>query len=475
MEDNRFEKNVAEEMGSFKLKPSDAVWQQVDAQLKKDRKRRRWIIFFLFAGLLLGGAGLLYVTADKNEQPSAALHQPSNTTSATTADNKTTQADNSNTSTANEQPNEKQTEKHTVTEPSTTIAATTTDEPVLKVQEPLVTVSLKKNKTVAASKLVPAVQVAQTKRQDKLLITQEDKTVVAAVKHEENSVVDATPLTKPQTEVIATSVAVKDIVEKVAADSVSTSAMPVPADSIAKPESKWRWGLQLNTGIAQIRDNVFPGGMSVVADASPLTGNNVGTGGPTRITVNQFTIKPSLQFGIGIVARKTVFKKHAFVTGLQYQYSSYKVEQSQRIDSFYQTTSSFSTVMLTNSDAVFKTHSVAVPLDLEWKIASTANGLFRLGTGLQQWFTLSSLKIGTVSSSFRYAGTTTNSLAGGNSTATKATWQPVLQLAPAYEWGAKKQIAQLGLYFNYGLRPVYKTSLSDYWWQTGVRYRIYFK
>lgn len=473
MEDNRFEKNVAEEMGSFKLKPSDAVWQQVDAQLKEDRKRRRWIIIFLFTGLLLGGAGLLYVTADKNEHASTALHSSANT--ITTAEERKKQTDQNNASTVNNQPNDNQTKKSSTTEPTATGVPVKTEEPESNIQQPVVTISLKKNKTVAASKLVSTVQVAQTKRQNKLVITQEDKTVVAAVKQEENSVVDATPLTEPKMEVKAISVAVKDSVEKVTADSVSTSAMPVPADSIAKPESKWRWGLQLNTGIAQIRDNVFPGGMSVVADAPPLTGNNVGTGGPTRITINQFAIKPSLQFGIGIVARKTVFKKHAFVTGLQYQYSSYKVEQRQRIDSFYQTSNSFSTLMLNNSAAAFKTHSVAVPLDLEWKIASTAKGLFRLGTGLQQWFTLSSLKKGTLASSFRYDGATTTSLASGNRTVTKTTWQPVLQLAPVYEWGLQKQTAQLGLYFNYGLRPVYKTSASDYWWQTGVRYRIYFK
>ncbi len=471
MEDKQFEQKVSLEMDSFKLKPSDAVWQQVDAQLKEDRKRRRWIIIFLFTGLLLGGAGLLYVTADKDEHASTALHSSKNT--ITTTEEKTKKADQNNTSTVNEQTNNKPTTNNSTTEPTATVAPAKTEEPA-NIQQPVAAVSLKKNKTVAVSKYLPTVKVSQTKQQDKLLITQEDKTVVAAVKQEENIIVDTTSLTEPKTEVVALTIAVKDSLEKVTADSVSAVAIPVPADSIAKPKSKWRLGLQVNTGIAQIRDNVFPGGMSAVADASPLTGNNGGTGGPTRITVNQFAIKPSLQFGVGIVVRKNVFKKHAFVTGLQYQYSSYKVEQSQRVDSFYQTTNSFSTVMLNNSTAVFKTHSIAVPLDFEWKIASTAKGLFRLGTGLQQWFTLSSLKDGIVSSSFRYAGTTANSLAGGNSTATKATWQPVLQLAPAYEWAAKKQTSQLGLYFNYGLRPVYKTSSSDYWWQTGLRYRIYF-
>ncbi len=134
-----------------------------------------------------------------------------------------------------------------------------------------------------------------------------------------------------------------------------------------------------------------------------------------------------------------------------------------------QTTSSFSTVMSTESSAAFKTHSLAVPLDVEWKIASTAKGVFRLGTGLQQWFVIASAQKGNPLSAFRYSNTTANKVKA-------VTWQPVLQLTPLYEWTAKKQTSQLGLYFNYGLRPVYNTATTakDYWWQTGLRYRLYF-
>ena len=474
MEDNRFEQRVAEEMGSFKLKPSDAVWQQVNAQLQEDRKRRRWIIVFLFAGLLLGGAGLLYVTADKSEHSSTALHQPTNTN--TTGGNKTTKTDNNNTSIVNEQLNEKQTGELTAKKPATTTNAATTEVPLSNAQQPVATVTLqKKKKMVVAAKPAATIPVIQYKQEDKFVTTQEDKQVVAAVTQEGNTVVDTAVVTEPKSDVTAAPVAVKDSEEKETADSASVITTVVPADSTIQSKNKWRLGLQVNAGIAQIRDNVFSGAMSVTADAAPLLGNNGGTGVPTRITVNQFSIRPSLQFGVGVVVRKPVKKKHLFSTGVQYQYSSYKVEQSQRVDSFYQTTNSFSTVMLANTNAVFKTHSLAVPLDIEWKIAATAKGMFRLGTGLQQWFTLSSLKQGYVAASFRYAGTTSGMVAGGNATAKTTTWQPVLQLAPVYEWGLNKQTSQLGLYFNYGLRPVYKTSSSDYWWQTGVRYRIYFK
>ncbi len=474
MEDNRFEKNVAEEMGSFKLKPSDAVWQQVDAQLKEDRKRRRWIIFFLFTGLLLGGAGLLYVTADKNETISTVLQSSANTIKK--AGEEIKQTDRNKTSTANEPPNNNQEKKSNNTkEPTATDAQVKTEVPASNIQQPVAVVSLKKTKTVAASKHASTVQVAQTKQQNKLVITQEDKAVVATVTQEKSSGIDTTPLTKPQEDLIVTTVATRDSTVKETADSVVNKSAAMPTDTVAKKKSKWQWGLQVNGGIAQIRENLLPGAKSLTAEASPVFGNNGGGVGPTSITVNQFFIKSSLQFGAGLVLRKPVKKKHSFVTGLQYQYSSYKVEQSQRVDSFYQTTGSFSTVIRTSNTANFSTHSVAVPFDFEWKIASTTNGVFRLSTGLQQWFTFASYKQGVITSPFRYNVRANGAIAEGNTTAKATTWQPVLQLAPVYEWKLRSNTTQLGLYVNYGLRQVYKTSAKDYWWQTGVRYRIYFK
>ncbi len=460
-------------MVGFKLKPSDAVWQTVDAQLKEDRKRRRWVIFFLFAGLLLGGGGLLYISSNKDESRLTARPEASakntNTNSESAAVTNTTT--NTITTTVNKEQREN-TVSETKAETKTT-AATIIQPNESKQQQAVVTEQIKsKGKSVAATK--PAIQltVVKNKQQKKPIALKEDIVITSAETKDEIIIVDTTVVIDTKTET-TTTISTKDSAAYAAADSILQTANRTPVDSSVQPKNKWRVGLHVNAGIAQIRESVFPGVMLSSADASPLFGNNGGSGGPTSITVNQFTVKPGVQFGAGVVVRKTIFKKHAFVTGLQYQYSSYKVQQTQRVDSFYQVTNSFSTVMVTESNAVFRTHNIAVPLDVEWKIAATSNGMFRLGTGLQQWFSLSSVKNGTVASSFRYSGATSTS--GGTATAEKTTWQPVLQIAPLYEWSTKKQTSQLGLFFNYGLRPVYKTTASDYWWQTGMRYRFYFK
>ncbi len=61
MRENEFEKQVQQKMDELKLHPSDAVWQKIEPQIKKE-KRRRWILFFLppiFFAFLYGGFVLL--------------------------------------------------------------------------------------------------------------------------------------------------------------------------------------------------------------------------------------------------------------------------------------------------------------------------------------------------------------------------------------------------------------------------------
>ena len=54
MQNSEFEKNIQQKMEELKLAPADAVWQKVEAELPKEKKRR-WIVFLLlFAGLAAG-------------------------------------------------------------------------------------------------------------------------------------------------------------------------------------------------------------------------------------------------------------------------------------------------------------------------------------------------------------------------------------------------------------------------------------
>ena len=59
MPDNSFEHNLSRQMEDFSYPASDAVWQKLEANLLK-RKKRRWAIIWFFSGLMLVSAGLYF-------------------------------------------------------------------------------------------------------------------------------------------------------------------------------------------------------------------------------------------------------------------------------------------------------------------------------------------------------------------------------------------------------------------------------
>lgn len=64
MQENEFEKQVQQKMDELKLHPSDAVWQKIEVQIKKEKKRRWMLIFFPI--ILIGSLYEGYVLLNRN-------------------------------------------------------------------------------------------------------------------------------------------------------------------------------------------------------------------------------------------------------------------------------------------------------------------------------------------------------------------------------------------------------------------------
>ena len=480
MADHQFEQKVSQQLADFKLKPNAEVWQQVEKQLEEDRKRRRWFFYLPIAALFIGG--LLYAVwpEDKPAKENVAVQSATNNSITTTV------VTNSNKSPLTKEPSS-----------TTTVNETGFSE---KEVENSLQAQAKKNQPIQHNNNItrPGRQNLKTTNTNTVAVTTKEQTskdeVVAHKKTDQKEtavennavVVDAT-----QTEQKNDSVLVDHPILSKADTVQSNETAATVVDSInAKPSEqapiiskrKWQLGLNISVGTSDIRGSLFPGSGTKSlyfsdAFASPNS-NNGGLGGVTRIVQYEYTVRPALEFGAGVILRKPFKKRNTFVTGLQYQYSSYSVTQRQRIDTFILANNYFSNISIKERKAQFRMHALNVPLEMELKIADIKKGKLLFNAGIHNWFILSSTQTDTLSA-FRYAAESSRNAyaSGGSPTAkeTKATaWQPQLYLSPAFEWRGKKISSQLGAYLNYGLRRAYQSSSKDYWWQTGIRYRIYF-
>lgn len=477
MADHQFEQKVSQQLADFKLKPSAEVWQQVETKLEEDRKRRRWFFYLPIAALLIGG--LLYAVWPVEEYAKADAVVQSNTSKATTTivENNTNESSltktGSSTSLTETTASEKEVEENKLQAQTKTSASAQQNNIVKKQAGQKVKKANRQSVAVTSQKQTSKDEVAPVT--DKAPVQKESAAgqtfVTAETKQPEqkidNAVVDQSAVIKTDT---AQTIASTPVVDTIAV------APAVPTPAITK--RKWQLGLHVNAGLSDIRESLFPGsGFKSFSDAPPLGANNGAPGGVTRIVQYDYAIKPSAQFGIGVLLSKPFKKRHSFVTGLQYQYSSYSVTQRQRIDSFITPTNMFSNISTKEKTEQFRMHAVNVPLELEFKIADIKKGKLLFSTGIHNWFVVSSTQTDTLSA-FRYAATTdrtTGYSGSANAKETKATaYQPQLYLSPSFEWRGKKTSSQVGLYLDYGLRSAYKSTVKDYWWQTGIRYRIFF-
>jgi hypothetical protein len=482
MADHQFEQKVSHQLADFKLKPSAEVWQQVETQLEEDRKRRRWFFYLPIAALLVGG--LLYaVWPEEAPTKTNVTVQPNNSTNNTTSTHQNT-APLTKTGSSNNSTEQSAVEKKTIEQ---VISGKANPADIVAQQQSVPAkegIQQKKQKNSYRN----VIAIVETKRKESItvvVIPKEDP-----VAKQKEAIAENTTKIEQKTEPIQQTDSVsstESMLNKTAAvDSNKVSLVvdsTVVVSSSSKPtitKRKWQPGLHVSTGVSDIRGSLFPGsGFKSFSyrDYSPTGIGNGGQGGATRIVQYEYAIKPSAHFGAGLLLRKPFKKRNAFVTGLQYQYSSYSVTQRQRIDTFILANNYFSNISIKEKTVKFNMHAVNVPLELEFKIADIKKGTLLLNAGIQNWFVLSSTQTDTLSS-FRYTASADRSAGYGgtvNAKETKATiWQPQLYLFPSYEWKGKRMSSQLGFYLDYGLRPAYKSTSKDYWWQMGIRYRLYF-
>ncbi|MBX9784824.1 MAG: outer membrane beta-barrel protein [Chitinophagaceae bacterium] len=487
MADN-FEKKISRQMDDFKIHPSEAVWQKVDAQLRKD-KRRRWFFFLLSVGVLLGsGSFLIY---ERSHNASAHVRpQPVAISSKTGA----------NTSKENEQLKLEPSSSAIPSQRNDAVSENNIKEdnkPVLQNNSFPNTISKSAAKTKIVESNIVADKKVTTMRKpassnnisanhlpaQKTAINSKAEPVKKQTVHLQTPVVDTTvqitgvnntPVDKQSTNTQPASTnkkttdsATRQVAlqeqqrnetvtpnEKVAVDS------PAPEPVAAKRKMQTGWSL--NAGITDVRSSVIPAKGFTTADtyAIPLTGTSGIPGGLSGLLSNEYSIRSNVQAGVGYAVRFPFGKKAWFVTGVQYQYHRFSVIERVRRDTFSAAQNRLVSNFSNENKTAFNFHYISIPTEVQWQIAQTTKGKLMLGTGLLH--------------SFKFAASTALP-SFADSTSAAAFYQPIIQLTPAYEWKTKKGVMQLGWYFNYGLLPVYNNVSKNHWWQTGLRVQYWFK
>jgi len=146
MSDHEFEKKVQSSLEQLRLRPSVAVWAEVERNIRRDKRRRRMIMWLPVCLLFLGAGGyfMLQGNHSSDKQPVAAVHTipSSSNTNTTSSDNTSTQAkDNTAHTGTNETAQDNQQPPVTAAEqqqPESPAPATTVPQPEVKTKTPAV-------------------------------------------------------------------------------------------------------------------------------------------------------------------------------------------------------------------------------------------------------------------------------------------------------------------------------------------------
>lgn len=456
MDNRSFEEEVQQRMNELKLTPSAPVWAGVDAALRKD-KRRRWFFYLLFAGVLLGtGTWIFYTTGvQQKKHQQFAVKKPSQQT----IQENTTVADKNNSVTKSGVDS-----KPSINHPEPSSSKKAAENNIASKEKSPLQLSKKSTlvkKTVQQQNSHRQETAAKPKTESTVVENVEVTTPVAPVEQGKMSLIE-----KKQQDSLQTNVEQKSEPQIVVADTVSkkdslvSTPVSVPAAKPIVKKPKWQSGFQLNGGVADISQSLVPRANLFSSDLSGT--NYVGPTGVNYpgIIIKENTVNHNIQFGIGYLLRRSLNKRLNFATGIHYQYSSFKVNNFQRIDTFSTLQNRLVNAVVNESTTNFSLHYLQVPTELQWKIAGNKNGQLMLNTGLLH--------------SMRLAGTSAKP-PFADSSSRASFYQPLLQIVPSYEWKMKDAQMQIGWYLNYGLLPVYKTAAENHWWQTGLRIQYYFK
>ena len=351
MPGHEFENKVQQQLEELNLPPSQAVWNHVEKEIRKDKRRRR-LLFLLPLFLLLGIGGYWAMQPSSNSSIAKSDKNIQNDTKNTITDPATVALSPSGT------PEQNSSRKDPVNLPDQkTVASSTEKNTPIVVKERKSSNSVVsnvdldqavKNPSVNKQKIGKNASTTQStvRRNNKNSIqptvaNSNEKIVGIAASEEKPVAAIAQDNTDPSTTALVDSaVALNPTAQPqdatIALDKKSsTETVQTPAvKKTNQPSKSWQWGIVGGVGVSKISEGgIFSAfGQAAMLDAA-YNGTASNIPPPQASTSKPATINPGMSWNAGVFVQRTLNKKLQLSASLQYNYFSTKSAIGTRVDS----------------------------------------------------------------------------------------------------------------------------------------------
>lgn len=460
MQDNSFESKMQQKMDGLHIAPSDAVWQQVEHTLHKE-KDRRWLLLLLLIPVLLSVIGYWAYNYGKTNKVELA---------------KQTVADSL-------KPENKITSE--ILKPSDTVIHSKTEhkDQLIQQRKNITTINntvrkpgnIKKDLTemeiFADDKVDNNIAGMYTKsklksvlkRRAKLNATINSATVADKAGDEKEKAIDTPNVATNKPAIVAEqpveaaatlkpdSAVVAIVVSKPVSDSKSNAPVLVKRKNENTAKRKWILGFEIDAS------KVWQDAGILESNAKSLTASPFSSGSGSVAMDTSLNLSPrSKIFGAGLILNRQLNNRLSFNTGLLYKFYAYRIINN--ISTYNLSTSGNYNLgnSMWHEDAI-EAHGFSVPVGITYDFFHGKNSKISLNAAFQNNFAFIDKSLGNIAFLNRK---------GFNPFYNS--YQPMLSISPSYALGIGNGRVRAALNFGYGLRSLYKANSTYHLYSGGL-------
>ena len=444
MQENEFEKQVQQKMDELKLIPSGAVWQRIEPQIKKE-KRRRWLLIFLpviLIGFLYGG----YLFVNRSNTPPEAkqgltnnLIKKNNVIEKTKADfdsakNNASLLENKNTI-------------------SKIIITKGNGKQKIKTQGKLkITIAQDIDKSLTKD-------ITNKKVFDTTQNIIENGSLSSNIKNPEQEKILPAGETKPDTITILKEETANDITIdsiKNNAEKKNENVIDTPHKNMITPNKHlWSWGFSLSVGVSGMANNLFGSQDKNSASAFLSSAFPAASGS----TATPSLIRSSIAFLTGVSVERKIHKI-IFTTGLNYKLFSTTNTTGTDSANYFRATSNINTYHNFY-------HYIELPVGIKFQIVNSKKIKlnWNIGSSIAQLIGSNALQFNNITGLYFHDNSLFNKTQFGFNTG--------LDIAL---FSKQNRSLLIGPYFNYGISKIASQGYNKHHFTfTGLRAQIIFR